>query len=646
MKSIPLSALLLFFGASLSFAGPIPPDVAEFVRLEQGYNCYLPQGKLPDGRPVIVKLPPIPEDQRAPFKVFYWNLPRHQVGEQHIYASRFIDDPLLNFAMTQRNGSWENGDTLVKSFVPETNPKQVQISRDSLGREPDGFFEAVKIQGRDSAVGWDPNNMKGRKYIFKFGGDYLSEDGKTTTRLLGPTTIERAVRMSDVVEQILRDEGAGGIAGMLPERYGTWIGDYGVIIREMRNVGLEIPAGEGFGVPLHSLLSNEGFTLTSITSEARYSDGSRGGITQWIVTEFLPKLAIFVAQLQLLHGIIPELHTQNIKVIFAMDPQTHTPTGEIIGFVFTDMTDVAIDVGFRAFSQRPHHLEELLKMRSPSIMNFKVMGEKEIADPARHLLAFLSQSIGSSYFLSLPKDPKAWAALPAEYFEEHEAALYQVYVEKYFECVEEWMAMQGIPSSGFLGAMRQQMQQGIVVAAPPNQKNLPGKGQRTQLSMAEAMAQIRPSQGQYVLKLLADISSLLPKELAQLAVIKEQQNVAGAKRRRDKSILRSEFLALFKKNQVAYYDSSLVGNVQMFQQPTMEFIEIPKVGIVAYIMMTMGQLHYPGVFAVALPDRPSSTISLCSEAVLAGGDIVWSNRHIPKQKELLRRWGLIPKSLE
>ena len=105
-----------------------------------------------------------------------------------------------------------------------------------------------------------------------------------------------------------------------------------LVFREGEPKNVEINENEEL-IPLYSFLASPKLTLVA----------EKMGVTveEWLLQEYLPKLAHWHARLNFEHGIYIEGHGQNTSAI------VNFATGNVVGFVFRDMYDVALDASYR-----------------------------------------------------------------------------------------------------------------------------------------------------------------------------------------------------------------------------------------------------------------------------------------------------------
>lgn len=587
-------------------------------------------GKDDEGRMAVFALPPMEEKDCAPFKIFYWNVPRYRVGEDNIFTSHYADSDLLKFVSS---GDPSSVQSTIRDFVPEIDKGELQRHRDFHDREPDGFIYGVKIQGRFTTIAWDPSNPYGKRWDLKFAAlmDNPDRGPGAQMRNLGKLTIQRSIMMSAIFEEILRNEGTHSRVGFFPERFGVFFGEYGYIAREQNFVGFDYKPKRAYAVPLHAFLSSDHFIAAMVLQAF-----SKGKIhpqpwKNWMESEFIPKLAAFFIQLQLCLGIVPELHTQNTKIILELTEDGGF-TGSILGFAFTDAPDAALDPAARIMSGRYSYLQELSQMRSPNIMNQKVMGETEMGEHFHSIRGFLSQSIGASFYLSRSdselENPEDW-----------EAQLYQKFLHQYLNLAQQWMKSRGHGLSPEIQAFSARMNRGLIVDGPPQPVPIRQFGPEGKT--------LYMTKGHSAMNLIALLASMIAREQVQVVLMGKIQEklVRNTGSKKARTSLRAEFDALVKAKRIAFIVPKISEDFEVTwaKDSQLQLIKLNEFGIVAYRMVKAPHGHVPVAVAIApLASEKQDIITCSAQLVEEGASVLWHNPRVDETRhgfELMKKYG-------
>ena len=251
-------------------------------------------------------------------------------------ASSYLrDDPSLNrelFALKEEDPSLK-----FKGVIRIYATDQDRRSDDDLEKfeeikkdfgAPVKTLLGIKLLSQETWFVWDPTKLPIEPFQIKM------------FRLDGA----RAIFASDVLSTYLAADMTDSLVGMVPELSSVnvmkpapddpGLSDlhYGQIVRSMkvrRSKGAkELPASAKL-LPLHGVLGSDKARLAA----------EKMGLTlhQWILREYLPKLARFSAEMNFRYGIFHASHTQNLMVYLDEN------TGEILCFVAKDFSDINVD---------------------------------------------------------------------------------------------------------------------------------------------------------------------------------------------------------------------------------------------------------------------------------------------------------------
>lgn len=294
---IKLLALGLSLMACLARAqSSVPEDLATAVRLDQSYN--------------IRGLEPLTADQRKTIPILHVDVPLRHV---ELALSRHLDEKAKQeFVRVGPNGAF------VRMFFRNPqNPLYVRLAK-KYGANP-VRYRGTRLQSHSTYLVWDEQSSA--RFYIKFEGG--------TTRQF---TAKNAVAIDDYVEDTLGDDPHDTFVSVLPERFAatfkTLLGSYTYSVRDVEPT--RKPHGENLELwPVHGFLGSP-----DLEDIARRNGET---VEDWMVREYAPKLAKFIARANYEYGFYPEAHTQNL--LFHIDRET----GEIAGFAFRDLNDVAID---------------------------------------------------------------------------------------------------------------------------------------------------------------------------------------------------------------------------------------------------------------------------------------------------------------
>jgi hypothetical protein len=618
----------------------IPEDVAHYVDGEQCRNCRHIFGKMPDNRPVVgLVAHPLEEARRKPFRIYYWNLDRWGGGYGNIFQSRFATDRLLDLVTpTGPKGTREELGAIVRDFVPETEPAELKKRIESLGRGPDGYLEATEIQGRFTAIAWEKDNRQGKKWLFKFGRLVPNGEGGMV-RAINTNLIERSIRMSEIIEEILITEGRDGLAAYQPEHFGAIFDDFGYLVRETDLVGMHIPEGTSFALALHAFLDKEDPSAIMIAiafkqkmTDAGYDVDDQDPRALFFFYEFFPKLAKFIVQLQFEHGIVVEWHNQNLKPIFEMDSRTRRPTGTLLGFAFIDGPDATIDPNIRAMMRKYSYLPELRRMRSPSIMGENVMGSRFLAEHGTHMLLFLSQVLGSAAFISAPTQTMYETGA----FEDWEAGMYQRFLSLYLEFCTEFLSSRGLPVNPGLAGFQRALETKIIVEDPlANVLNLPDPKMQPQSGLNQPLF---PTKGAYVLEMIAGFAGRVSVEQMQ-ALLFQHLRTKTPPRPPGSRPLAELFRESLATKGVAFFHPAHAQDPEntWIKSKDTTYAQLAGIGIVAYQTQKYAGRKYPVPIATAIDPNAVGERQLCVATIENMGRVQWGNSYIPRRyAELMR----------
>lgn len=249
--------------------------------------------------------------------LLHWEVPLEDIPKDHLHQSKFLTAGEKRFLFVTRE---EGGKprTFVRVFAKPTDTEVIE-SMNRYGA-PQTQFQFIKLVSHNTNFVWDPASPGSEGFQVKF------MKGDTTHGMVWAA--EQAVTTSDALETVLKEN--PGKAGMLPERFGAFVGGRTTIVRSWNPAGPPSQPSEVV-LPAHGVLGHKP-TLTRLAQARKMKMGE-----EWILGEYLPKFAEFLVELHYRHGIYPELHTQNLNI------RMNAGTGEILGFTFQDNTDVMTD---------------------------------------------------------------------------------------------------------------------------------------------------------------------------------------------------------------------------------------------------------------------------------------------------------------
>ncbi|MEC9283326.1 MAG: hypothetical protein VX642_11470 [Bdellovibrionota bacterium] len=295
------------------FSIQLPSEFSEMIQMDQGGN--------------ILAFDPLPEREKEIIHLFHF-----EVGEAYLklYLSAFMDEETSRIVRVPQ----ENGDFKYRVFFAEDRGAAYTVLSSVFG-EPKKEFYATKMQSHSTYFIWKPNtNLMA---FLKLQG----REGDTTTHDL---TVKSAVETNTALEFLARQTHNYSDVSFFPERFGASLNlksnvSYSYSMRSVQPTDAHrFPKGLML-YPAHGFFSSA--QLQEILK--------RKGISQeeWIEKFYAPKLGEFIAITNFRYGIYTEAHTQNLLIKI-------NANGEIQGFSFRDLADVAIDA--------------MISLRSPSLV--------------------------------------------------------------------------------------------------------------------------------------------------------------------------------------------------------------------------------------------------------------------------------------
>ena len=248
--------------------------------------------------------------------------------------------------------------------------------------EPKREFYATKMQSHSTYFMWKPNTKL--MAFLKLQG----REGDTTTHDM---TVKSAIATNTALEFLSRQTHDQSDISFFPERFGASLNlkgnvSYSYSMRALRPTDWSKLPSTIRIYPAHGFFASE--RLKTILEEKNIS------LEEWIEKYYAPKLGEFIAITNFRYGIYTEAHTQNLLIKI-------TSAGEIQGFSFRDLADVAIDA---MVSLRSPSLSKLLSLYEGNKMLSR-LGRNHVSDNGkagafRHLGAGW---INGGYFVMEPE---------------------------------------------------------------------------------------------------------------------------------------------------------------------------------------------------------------------------------------------------
>jgi hypothetical protein len=349
---------------------PLPEVWREFIELDQQYNIEFPT------RQKEILSP----EAREPTRVYQFEVPADQI-ETHF--SKYIGAQEKKAVLFERNGK-----QYVRIFAIDKPGHSLRELTARYGAPTESKYWATKLQSHSTYFMWDPDSSE--SMMIKFQKHALDETYNA------PHNARRAVKMSEFVEGKFRETPSERFA-VLGENFSSVIEDPGAKFRYAYSLRSTKPYLRASGqtlkfMPLHGFLGSPKVKQTA----------SKLGLSvdQWVVEEYIPKLAQFFSEMHFKYGVHPEGHTQNLLI------RISEQTGRIEGFVTRDMNDMLLDPLVMTLRGKATGIESLASVK-PSIMNryFVDLWEGRGAGP--HAQLYDSQSVVP--FVRSDEEIRAWA---------------------------------------------------------------------------------------------------------------------------------------------------------------------------------------------------------------------------------------------
>ena len=317
------------------FAVELPTEFSEMISVDQNGNILSFQALLEREKEII-------------------HLLHFEVSEAYLrlYLSSFIDEETSRVVKIPQ----ENGNFKYRVFFAEDKGPAFVAMKKIFG-EPKREFYATKMQSHSTYFMWKPNTKL--MAFLKLQG----REGDTTTHDM---TVKSAIATNTALEFLSRQTHDQSDISFFPERFGASLNlkgnvSYSYSMRALRPTDWSKLPSTIRIYPAHGFFASE--RLKTILEEKNIS------LEEWIEKYYAPKLGEFIAITNFRYGIYTEAHTQNLLIKI-------TSAGEIQGFSFRDLADVAIDA---MVSLRSPSLSKLLSLYEGNKMLSR-LGRNHVSD--------------------------------------------------------------------------------------------------------------------------------------------------------------------------------------------------------------------------------------------------------------------------
>lgn len=218
-------------------------------------------------------------------------------------------------------------------------------------------------------------------------------------------TVSNAVNVNEALESIILEREDEGFT-ILPERLGVTLQTDDDLVHT--NLVRSLTPQGDFVSPFAETYPLHGFLGSHLLREAAEKMGLSED--EWILQEYLPKLARFSAVTNFVHGVYFQAHTQNQLI------RVHSFTGEIEDFPQRDLNDVLIDEHLRrSLGKSIYSNLSLNSTRIYGQMHFNHVDSHSAKDAGWNLALYTGQSV----LLSAQRDLGRIIYLPEAYPQSH-----------------------------------------------------------------------------------------------------------------------------------------------------------------------------------------------------------------------------------
>lgn len=321
-KSFTHALLIWALGLVLASSGlqADPPKKRQlFLDLERNFNVsiYKSVAEENGSRPLPVHYFDVIVDDKIAFNKSVSFLQQH---DPDLYSHLFSED---------KRGSM----TMRFFFIGKGISKIPAALRRAAVGSGVGKYKAYRIAGSESYYVWDQIALKNPT-------DFIVKVSKSSDFRHGWNGNSRGIRATEIYNESIEGLDSRNVA-ILPE----------VAVNQVKVAGLEMvntirslspltgknhrPNQSSLLLPAHGVMGNESFRLEMAKLKGWTLEH------HWVEQEYLPKLALFFAELIFLHGAWAEPHMQNLNMLLNIE------TGEIDRMVLKDLPESAFDYHYR-----------------------------------------------------------------------------------------------------------------------------------------------------------------------------------------------------------------------------------------------------------------------------------------------------------